>query len=77
MEAKSPVSAQTFNNADSFAQAFDEAWFTHSRTHPDTGLEAEEKVKRVLALIADHPFLFENPALARQVADFRIRLLGL
>jgi len=77
MEAKSPVSSRHFNNADSFAQAFDEAWFTHSRTNPDTGLEADDKMSQVLALIADHPFLLENPTLARQVADFRIRLLGL
>jgi hypothetical protein len=77
MEAKSPVSAQTFNNADSFAQAFDEAWFTHCRISSDTGLETEERLSQVLAQIADHPFLFENPSLARQVADFRIRLLGL
>jgi hypothetical protein len=77
MESKAPVSAQTFNNADNFAQAFDDAWRNHSRAHPDAGLEAGEKLKRVLALIADHPFLLENPALAHQVADFRIRLLGL
>jgi hypothetical protein len=77
MESKALVSAQTFNNADSFAQAFDDAWRNHSRAHPETGLEAGEKLKRVLALIADHPFLLENPALAHQVANFRIRLLGL
>jgi hypothetical protein len=26
---------------------------------------------------ADHPFVLTNPAMARQVAEFRIRLLGL
>jgi hypothetical protein len=26
---------------------------------------------------ADHPFMLGNPAMADQVADFRIRLLGL
>ena len=77
MEPKTPVSAQSFNNADSFAQAFDDAWRNDSRAHPDAGLEAGEKLKRVLALIGDHPFLLENAALAHQVADFRIRLLGL
>jgi hypothetical protein len=77
MESKAPVSAQTFNNADSFAQAFDEAWLSHNLAHSDASLEAGEKLNRVLALLAEHPFLLDDFELARQVADFRIRLLGL
>jgi hypothetical protein len=77
MEPKPPLQGRVFNNADSFAQAFDEAWHLHSRRHPDHGLEAGEKTSLVLGLIEDHPFLRDQPELARQVAAFRVRLLGL
>ncbi|MEB3322907.1 MAG: hypothetical protein VKI81_08785 [Synechococcaceae cyanobacterium] len=72
-----PHQGKAFNNADSFAQAFDEAWRHHSLRHPDHGLEAAEKLPVVLGLIEDHPFLREQPEMARQVAAFRVRLLGL
>ena len=77
MPSKPPVSQQVFNNADSFAQAFDEAWRAHSRSQPDAGLEAQEKLPLVLESIGDHPFLVQHRDLALQVAEFRIRLLGL
>ena len=32
------ASSQIFNNADSFAQAFDEAWQAHSQRDPSHGL---------------------------------------
>jgi hypothetical protein len=66
-----------FNNADSFAQAFDEAWQLHDRQHPDHDLEREHKQALVLQTLADHPFHRSQPELAAQVAAFRLRLLGL
>ena len=66
-----------FNNADSFAQAFDEAWHEHSRRHPDHGLDATSKMPLILEAVADHPFAAADPATAEQVAIFRIRLLDL
>jgi hypothetical protein len=72
-----PSSDRLFNNADSFAMVFDEAWQHHSRQEPDHGLSAEEKIPLILDRVADHPFAIDNPEQARQVALFRVRLLGL
>ena len=72
-----PSSDRLFNNADSFAMVFDEAWQRHSRQHPDHGLSAEEKIPLILELVAEHPFAQDNPDQARAVATFRVRLLGL
>lgn len=63
-----------FNNADSFAQAFDAAWL---QGHGAADLGQAEKLERILDVLADHPFCGENRDLARQVGEFRIRLLGL
>ena len=71
------TSSQIFNNADSFAQAFDEAWQDHSRRDPSHGLSAAEKLEAILGSVADHPFAQSDPATARQVGAFRIRLLDL
>jgi hypothetical protein len=68
---------RVFNNADSFAQAFDEAWQQHERRQPGHGLERQEKRDLILAQLEDHPFQQTAPERARQVADFRLRLLGL
>ncbi len=70
-----PPSNQVFNNADSFAQAFDEAWALHNRQHGD--MDAAERSEIVLRAVSDHPFVCEQPEMAKQVAAFRIRLLGL
>jgi hypothetical protein len=70
-------SDRLFNNADSFAMVFDEAWQRHSQQEPDHGLSADEKIPLILDLVADHPFAIDNPEQARQVAAFRVRLLGL
>ena len=72
-----PSSDRLFNNADSFAMVFDEAWQRHTRQEPDHGLSAEEKIPVILEQVADHPFAIDNPEQARQVAVFRVRLLGL
>ena len=66
-----------FNNADSFAQAFDEAWRTETGPTSASTMAAEERLDHVLQTIRDHPFAIASPDLARQVARFRIRLLSL
>lgn len=77
MTSQPPSSDRLFNNADSFAQVFDEAWTLHSRRQPRHGLSSDEKITLILAEVAHHPFAQENPETARQVAVFRVRLLGL
>ena len=65
-----------YNNADSFAMAFDAAW-------KDCGLEnnndinIEEKIKITFEKIKMHPFLINNPIQSKDLALFRIKLLGL
>lgn len=71
------ASNRLFNNADSFSQAFDEAWRQHEELDPHHGLDPGAKVDLMLEHLADHPFLQNEPDLARQVAGFRLRLLGL
>jgi len=77
MQQPQPFTDRTFNNADSFAQAFDEAWQDHGRREPNHGLSSADKIELILGCVADHPFAQEDPAQARQVAEFRVRLLGL
>jgi hypothetical protein len=77
MSSQPPSSDRLFNNADSFAMVFDEAWQRHSRQQPDHGLSAEQKIPLILEQVADHPFAQDNPEQAHQVAVFRVRLLGL
>lgn len=72
-----PFSRQVFNNADSFAQAFDEAWEEHDRLEPRHGLSTQAKVQLILSRLADHPFHQQQPERAAEVAAFRVRLLGL
>jgi hypothetical protein len=76
---KSPDQAtdRHFNNADSFAQAFDEAWKIQPGPASGTTMTTEEKLDHVLESVHDHPFAMATPDLARQVARFRIRLLSL
>ena len=65
-----------YNNADSFAMAFDAAWNDY-----DLGNEKEKKIEQKIQIafekIKDHPFLIENPIQAKNIALFRIKLLGL
>jgi hypothetical protein len=68
-----PPADRLFNNADSFAQVFDEAW---KRLGPSAG-DADQRLQSVLEQLADHPFALAEPELARQVGEFRIRLLDL
>ena len=70
-------SNQLFDNADSFGMVFDEAWQRHTVQNPGHTVASSEKIGLILASCAEHPFMLSNPAMARQVAEFRIRLLGL
>ena len=57
---------QLYDNADSFAMSFDEAWKNIDCNDP--GL----KIDKVFELLSDHPFLVSNPENARKMAEFRI-----
>lgn len=65
-----------FNNADGFAMAFSDAWQGLGEQQAGGELNREEKLERVMELLAEHPFLLASPEQARQVANFRVRLLG-
>ena len=55
-----------YNNADSFAMVFDEAW---------ENIDCDDlrlKINRVFELLSEHPFLISNPENARKMAEFRI-----
>jgi hypothetical protein len=77
MRSSPPPSSQQFNNADSFAQAFDEAWRHLGRQQGEQAMVRSERLTAVLELVRDHPFFQAQPELAHQVAAFRLRLLGL
>ena len=65
-----------YNNADSFAIAFDAAWKDFSLGN-DKDINIEEKIKMTFKKIPNHPFLVENPKQSNDIALFRIKLLGL
>tara|TARA_Y100001968_G_scaffold4784_1_gene4242 strand:- start:1264 stop:1494 length:231 start_codon:yes stop_codon:yes gene_type:complete len=65
-----------YNNADSFAMAFDEAW-KDSTLENNQDLNIEERIQMTFEKIKNHPFLIENPNQAKNLALFRIKLLGL
>ena len=59
-----------YNNADSFSMAFDEEW---------EKIKCEDKakkIKKVIEVLSEHPFVMSNPEMAVKIADFRINLLG-
>ena len=60
---------RTFNNADSFAMSFDEEW--QKFECDDESL----KIKKVIELLSDHPFVQSNPDIAFNIANFRIKSL--
>ena len=55
-----------YDNADSFAMSFDEAWENIYCQDPLL------KIDQVLELLSEHPFLISNPENARKIAEFRI-----
>ena len=65
-----------YNNADSFSMAFDAAW-NDCDLGNDKDKKIEEKIQIAFEKIKTHPFLIENPSQAKEIALFRIKLLGL
>ena len=65
-----------YNNADSFAMAFDAAW-KDCNLENDKDIKIEEKIQITFEKIKTHPFLIENPIQSKKIAFFRIKLLGL
>ena len=60
------MKGKLYENADSFAMSFDEAW---------KKIDCEDsrlKIDKVLELLSDHPFLVSNPENAKKIAEFRI-----
>ena len=55
-----------YDNADSFAISFDEAW---EKIDCD---DFRLKIDKVFELLYDHPFLVSNPENARKIAEFRV-----
>jgi len=65
-----------YNNADSFAMAFDAAWKDCVfESHKEINLE--ERIQTTFEKIKTHPFLVKNPIQSKDIALFRIKLLGL
>ena len=65
-----------YNNADSFAMAFDSAW-NNCNLSDEKDKNIEQKIQIAFEKIKTHPFLIENPNQAKDIALFRIKLLGL
>ena len=69
-------SENSYNNADSFAMAFDAAWKQCDLIH-NQDIKVDEKIEIAFDKIKNHPFLVSNPIQSKNVALFRIKLLGL
>tara|TARA_Y100001968_G_scaffold139566_1_gene127738 strand:+ start:124 stop:354 length:231 start_codon:yes stop_codon:yes gene_type:complete len=65
-----------YNNADSFAMAFDAAWKDFAIEN-NKDLKTEDKIQKTFEKIKTHPFLIKNPIQSKNIALFRIKLLGL
>ena len=63
------MAERVFNNADSFAMAFDEQW--KKINCEDINL----KISKTIENLSDHPFVINNPELAKNIADFRVNSL--
>jgi hypothetical protein len=68
---------RTFNNPDGFAMVFDRTWRQSAKTVEFSDLSIDERIDVVIKQMEDHPFLQTEPEQARQVANFRVRLLNL
>ena len=66
-----------FNNADGFAMVFDPAWKECLKRGELENKSVDEKIETVIDHLNDHPFVQSEPTQARQVAQFRVRLLEL
>ena len=60
------MSDKYYDNADSFAMSFDDAWKNIDCDDPRL------KIDKVFELLSEHPFLISNPENARKMAEFRI-----
>ena len=60
------MKGKLYDNADSFAMSFDEEW--KKIVCDDKRL----KIKKVLELLSDHPFLISNSENAKKLAEFRV-----
>lgn len=69
-------SENLYNNADSFAMAFDAAW-KNCDLGNNKDIKIDEKIEIAFEKIKNHPFLISNPIQSKNVARFRIKLLGL
>ena len=65
-----------YNNADSFAMAFDAAWNDCNLIN-EKDKKIEQKIQIAFETIKTHPFLINNPIQAKNIALFRIKLLRL
>ena len=65
-----------YNNADSFAMAFDAAWKDYDLEN-NKDIKIDEKIGITFEKIKTHPFLIENPIQSKNIALFRIKLLRL
>ena len=70
MQFKLKMVDKLYNNADSFSMAFDEEWEKIKCE------DKSKKIKKVIELLREHPFVISNPELAEKIANFRINLLG-
>ena len=57
---------KTYNNADSFAISFDQAWKKINCN------DLAQKIDKVIEVLSEHPFVISNPEDARNIAKFRI-----
>ncbi len=64
----------SYNNPDSFAMAFDTAW---KDCDIGKGKDIDDRIEKTFEKIKTHPFLIENPIQSKNIALFRIKLLGL
>ena len=69
-------SENLYNNADSFSMAFDSAW-KNCDLGNNKDIKIDEKIGIAFEKIKNHPFLIENPIQSKNIALFRIKLLGL
>ena len=65
-----------FNNPDSFAMAFDAAW-KGCDLEKNKDMTIDDKIVVTFEKIKNHPFLISNPIQSKNIALFRIKLLGL
>lgn len=70
MQFKLKMVDKLYNNADSFSMAFDEEWEKIKCE------DKSKKIKKVIELLSEHPFVISNPEMAEKIANFRINLLG-